>query len=996
MRARLLIVFVLGFFGLQAQPDNNTCSTAEEIANIQNYCSGPEAFTNQGSSATGTDCFSNNSGDVWFAFTSISTSVNIRVLGDVVDAFRLGAWSQGTMVNPRLALYRGDCSALTEVDCADQSRSNIGEIFLDDITPNTRYFLKVSAARAGTFQLCISSFNLIPAPQNDCAEAVVLCSKESFYAPFLQGGGVDPDEVDNTCLDRYNDGGTAAVNAENATAWYKWVIRNTGDLTFVLTPNNPSDDLDFALIRLNGLDDCNTSNVVRCMASGANFSTGPFGSTLDDLNTWIDCHGPTGLLNNDQDVFEERAGCQSGNNNFVRSVPVVEGEVYALVIDNFSNSRHGFSLTFGGSAEFIAPDPDFEIEDSILCLGQEVQLTDSSRGTTNLMWVFGDGATPETSSGNRQPMVSYDTPGEKTISLIVEGTTGCLTTLQKTVEVLEAIIIDSMIRPQSCPEIANGQITVIDPGGGPAISSVTWSTGDVGFTLDALAAGPYMATVMNAESCTESFSFRVPEPAGMVILPTVIESTCGNSNGSISLDITGQAGPFEVDFGSGFVSDQSMDNLPADLYPTVVRDAGGCLDTLLLAISDQDLQIVTDFTPPSCYGFANGTASVNVLEGTQPVQFDWNLDMQFGDNATLVGLTAGVVSVEVRDNQQCRRFESIEIMQPDSLDLTIDTTHISCFGFDDGVLATDLVGGTGMYRYTWSNGSTDADATGLSPGEYQLTVRDENQCEVTAAGQIIEPPPIGVSIGSFADVVCFGDETGEIEVLPTGGSPPYQFSLDGIAYQSPALFSGLGAGSYVLTLRDANGCIDTVSQDIDQPEQILLQAEGDTTIRLGFTTELSSMFTPDQSVTYEWSDPQFLDCPTCGETTAFPTRNTLFTLTVTNDLGCTAQDAVLVNVILDRPVYIPNAITPNGDGRNDQFTIFAGPAAVAASRVQIFDRWGEKVYDGSDLPLNNPTGGWDGRFRGKPLNPGVFAYLVEVLFVDAQTVTFTGDINLIR
>lgn len=999
----VLLLFLLLPIQLLAQPANGDCMNAIEISDVSNYCSDAAEYTNQGGGTTGNDCFRNNSGDVWFAFTTSTTSINIRALGAVEDQFELGAWERGSMVGPQLALYSGSCASLDLLHCNNENRSNIGELFVDDLTANTRYHLKVSGTRSGTFQLCLSSFNLTPAPQNDCAQAVVLCDKTSFNAPFLAGGGRNPDELDNTCLDRYNDsgspGGARPVDSESATAWYKWVVRNTGTLSFVITPNNPSDDLDFALIRMpNGLQDCSNMQVVRCMASGAQSVTLPDGrETLAPLADWIDCYGPTGLASGDPDVFEEIAGCLGPrDNNFVRDIQVVEGEVYALVVDNFSNSQHGFSLEFGGSADFIAPEARFAIEDSVVCLGQEIRLTDESVGVNeNLMWNFGEDASPLTDFGNRTPEITYSTAGEKVVTLVVEGTTGCLTTLQKEITVLDPITIDSMIRPQSCPDLENGRIelTQIQP---RPLTSIVWDHGATGLTLDNLPAGPYTVRLTNEEMCMANFSFTVPGPVAPEIEEIVEKSTCGESDGSIEINITGQAEPYEIDFGTGFSNNNQLENLTAALYPYVIRDAGGCLDTMVIAIDDRGLEVTTDFDSVSCFGGTDGVARVTVLQANDPVQFEWNNNGMPTSNPEFTNQTAGTKSLEVVDALGCRRFNWIVVEEPDSIAIIVDTTDILCFGFDNGLINLDVSGGVGAYSYQWSNGGTSAMVSDLPPGDFSVTVTDGNQCTKTAAALIEEPPAIGLAIADFRDVVCFGDETGLISVLPNGGIPPYEFSADGIDFQTSPELSDLGAGNYLVTLRDANGCIDTIRQDIIEPPEIILQAERDTTVNLGFPVNLSSEFTPTQDVTYSWSPPELVDCADCPTTTAFPFENTTFVLTITNNDNCMVSDPVQVSVILDRPIFIPNAITPNGDGNNDRLAVLAGPAALSVQRLRIFDRWGEMVFDGTDLPLNDESLGWDGTLRGQPMNPGVFVYLAEILFVDNQTLTFTGDISLIR
>jgi gliding motility-associated-like protein len=118
-------------------------------------------------------------------------------------------------------------------------------------------------------------------------------------------------------------------------------------------------------------------------------------------------------------------------------------------------------------------------------------------------------------------------------------------------------------------------------------------------------------------------------------------------------------------------------------------------------------------------------------------------------------------------------------------------------------------------------------------------------------------------------------------------------------------------------------------------------------------------------------------------------------VTVTNEAGCVATDDVLVQVNIVRPVYIPNVFSPNNDGINDRFTVYAGPAADFVESLQIYSRWGELVFENSFTP-NDELAGWDGTFNGQLVNPGVFTYLARVHFLDQKVVNYAGTVTVLR
>ncbi|HHJ49691.1 MAG TPA: gliding motility-associated C-terminal domain-containing protein, partial [Phaeodactylibacter sp.] len=143
------------------------------------------------------------------------------------------------------------------------------------------------------------------------------------------------------------------------------------------------------------------------------------------------------------------------------------------------------------------------------------------------------------------------------------------------------------------------------------------------------------------------------------------------------------------------------------------------------------------------------------------------------------------------------------------------------------------------------------------------------------------------------------------------------------------------------------------------------------------------------------TDP--LSCYNCLTPLATPLVSDTFYLSATDLDGCSDIDTVFVEVIPVRPVYIPNAFSPNGDGINDYFTAFGGAVATSIVKFQVYSRWGDLLFQTGSIPLNNEKLGWDGRAAdGRPLKPGVYAYVIEIAFLDCTTGVYYGDVVLVR
>ncbi len=408
-------------------PANDHCSKAYTLRNISNYCSSPRAFTTDGATPSRLEnpgCFPSYSSepdnDVWFKFTAIANTVSISVIGAIEGT------PKGTLQFPQFALYQGSCSnGLLPVGCmSDGQGYNIAETFINDLAIGGTYYIRVDGRRGktGSFQLCVNNFNPVPSPSSDCATAVVLCDKSPFTVPSISGVGYDDREVPpGLCL-----------REESSSAWYKWTCDKPGTLTFILKPVNPADDIDFALFLLPfGVDDCSAKIPVRCMASGEQVNASYSG--------WARCSGKTGLRSSSADLYEN-AGCDEGDDNFIATLRMEQGESFALLVNNYHNTGNGFSITFGGSGTFKGPVAHFVVNKLKINQKQELWVRNKSSfvgGINNWEWNFGVDAKPATAKGKGPHKVKYSSIGKKSISLVVETNNGCKVTKVRQVTVTD-------------------------------------------------------------------------------------------------------------------------------------------------------------------------------------------------------------------------------------------------------------------------------------------------------------------------------------------------------------------------------------------------------------------------------------------------------------------------------------------------------------------------------------------------------------------------------
>lgn len=326
--------------------------------------------------------------------------------------------------------------------------------------------------------------------------------------------------------------------------------------------------------------------------------------------------------------------------------------------------------------------------------------------------------------------------------------------------------------------------------------------------------------------------------------------------------------------------------------------------------------------------------------------------------------------------------------------------NTSCPLSTDGTISLVTTGGISPIQVSWSNGASALNVSNLGAGLYMVTLTDQIGCTYTNSYTLLAPPELAISVDT-QEPVCFGDNNGSIILTNIqGGAGPFALSLDGNAQQTtsvfPVIFGGLGSGPHLVEVEDANGCISDVQVQVPAPQELTVNLGPDTTIRLGDSILIQALLNFSDIESFEWSPSQYLSNPDSLSSFSYPFNSIRYRLIVTNMDGCEAFDDLLVTVNKDKPVYIPNVIHPNADGSNNIFTIYAGQEVVRVRSMQIYDRWGELLFENQNFLPNDEFFGWEGRAKGEDVNPGVYVYVIEVEYVNGETEVFAGDVTVIR
>ena len=283
-----------------------------------------------------------------------------------------------------------------------------------------------------------------------------------------------------------------------------------------------------------------------------------------------------------------------------------------------------------------------------------------------------------------------------------------------------------------------------------------------------------------------------------------------------------------------------------------------------------------------------------------------------------------------------------------------------------------------------------------STGMYVDSLLASNGCD----SNVITFLEIVADLGITADLEilapgCPEEENGSILISNIqNGSGTYTFSINGEPAQTDPLIQGLAQGNYSINITDSYQCETTLNAVLVNPVALQIDLGEDVTIKLGESYDLQTQSNlPIES--FIWLETEGLNCSTdCLNPTLTPVETTTYVLSANDENGCATIDSITITVDRTRNVFIPNAFSPNGDGANDYFTVYGGIDVEEVVNFQIFNRWGGLVFSNKNFQPNDDLIGWDGFFKGKNVNTGVYVYTADILFKDGITERFSGNISV--
>lgn len=871
---------------------------------------------------------------------------------------------------------------------------------------------------AGDYQLRITNL------RNGCRDSAIVVITEDFVTPQISV--VAPAEL--TC-ERRTVNLDASASGQAATLEYRWT--DPSDASFI--DDNPAVSLagDYQLVLFDTDNGCSDTTVVTVAQSiilpiVATPAVSPI--TCDSLELSLSSEGSD--LGGDYTYIWRTDDGQILSGADSQSARIGTAGTYTLVITNTINSCQDSSAVVV-TTDNALPLIDLVETVTLDCREQSyiAQPTFQSLGTNpTYIWTSADGTIDTDPS---QPELTIGNAG--TYVLTVENTeNGCTETATIAVDsdqappmlniplagILNCSVLTQELTVESDQTLtADGYVwTTVDgqiQGGTTAPNAI------------AVAPGEYYLTAISARNgCEGSTSLTVLQDttSAQINIATPIVLDCRNDEQVLAATITNTiANPvFSWTTNDGQLSDGVTTGMPtisaAGTYSVqVVNMDNFCPSEASISVEANTTAPNAVIAPPTALTCVEEDVvlDASASTGQATLSYSWttiNGNILSGEDSELaqVDRAGGYILIVEDSANGCTVSEAIQVTEDRTLPI-VDAGTDLLLACDEESTALDGSGTAqgDIYTYEWTSidGHTIEAATSLNPsvgttGIYQLAVTNTNNGCVSIDEVLVgQDTPLATT--EVINPRCFGDPGTIFVAPPTGGMPPYVYSVnDGESFQTQNLFSALQAGAYELVVEDANGCQYTESIVLAEPAPLEIsfpKDEYELTIGDSLLLPTNSTWILDETASISWEQDGTLSCNDCLTPIARPLRTTAYRVTVLTEEGCSDDAIIRILIRKDRPIYFPTAFSPNNDGDNDLFFPFARAGVIEnINSLRVYSRWGNTVFEAKDMQPNDPSLGWDGYFQGELLNPAVFVYVAEVTFTDGVTEVLSGDILLIR
>jgi gliding motility-associated-like protein len=516
----------------------------------------------------------------------------------------------------------------------------------------------------------------------------------------------------------------------------------------------------------------------------------------------------------------------------------------------------------------------------------------------------------------------------------------------------------------------------------------------------------------------QSLTINVADPPGAFISNTTLVLTC--TSGNLFLDGSSSSGgalTYQWTTGDGVILSGANTAIAEagapGTYQLKVIHASGCVDSTSVTVTQDantpiaeagaDRVITCDSTSFVLGGGSSTGTNIIYTWSTPTGHIVGPVNQQ-----QITADAVGNYTILVQDTANGCQITDVATLTIDTAVATINLTAgdtIDCNTIQSGVQSV-IGGAVSDYTFGWSTidgtivGNTDMPDVNVSQGgTYVLTIENKNNGCIRSASAIVpESDEIIDAIDvSQMNITCFGDKNGSLVINSvTGGTGPYTYAWS-VNPSTGNSIGSLGPGQYSLTVTDQNGCSFTDVFDINEPIKVTLDLGPNKTVYDEDSVSISLVTNVDPNAVSDitWQGIDGLTCPGCPKLEFIAAASGTISAMITDTSGCTAEDSMRLTVIVPHIIYIPTLFSPNDDGINDYFNISGRRNLVNINYMRIYDRWGNLLFDKANVVPGKMDDGWDGKFDGNRVLPGVYVYSVELQYED-KVEALKGGITIVR
>lgn len=422
--------------------------------------------------------------------------------------------------------------------------------------------------------------------------------------------------------------------------------------------------------------------------------------------------------------------------------------------------------------------------------------------------------------------------GQYTVTVMDANSCSAATPQVSIAEPAQAVSITATPAAANCNGEASGSITIgVSNGTAPfryQVSGGAWQTDQ---ELRGLTAGAYTVNVEDNNGCPASKSnITINEPPLLTIARDAqTDATCFNAtDGSITVSSAGGSGTVLYYINTAPTVPNStgiFKGLAAGSYTITAKDDHNCTAVAGGNIAQPTLlQATANVTPVTCYGNANGQFTLQPAGGTPAYVYSAD-GITYNSNATFKNLPAGTYTYYIKDSHNCTASTPVDIKQPPVLSFTTAVSNALCQGGATGTITVTAAGGTGPYQYSVNGNPFQSGnvLNNVSAGTPLVSVMDANSCVKSNNVPVGEPAVLTLQVTNKQPAKCFGGNDAAITVQAGGGKGPYQYAINSGAYQASPVFNTLTAGTYTITVQDANACTFSIPATASEPEELSLR-----------------------------------------------------------------------------------------------------------------------------------------------------------------------------